>query len=313
MVMRENYLALLTVGSLVPLVCAGPAWGGVTEDSAAAESQLESGGRPAGVTFDTALSSSYTFAGDADFEGAKPGDSDAFDVGLNLRASAPINDDWSWSFGVRSQNFFLDSLAATPIPDNIHTLSLTPGVSYRIDSQWLVSAFAGPNLYRFEDVDSSTIGVTGGAFATYLANEKLQITFGLAVTPDSDLKVFPLVGMRWQINDQFTLEAGIPKTRISYRVAPHWTLYGGLDMAGTTFRTDKDLSASTGLPAYNNALATYRDLRIGAGVGYEIRRGLRAEVEAGASVYRRIDYTRIDTQVEFDPAPYVRLGVNWRF
>jgi hypothetical protein len=312
--MRETYLkALIATGGLLPWLCGGPACAGVTEGTAATESQLEPEHNSARTQFDVTLSASHTFAGKADFEGAKPGDSDASEVGLNLRASAPITDVWSWSFGVRSQNFFLDSLAATPIPDDIHTLGLAPGVSYKVDPQWLVTAFAGPTLYRFEAVDSGAIGVTGGLFATYRANPNLQVTFGLAVTPDSDIKVFPIVGVRWQINDQFTLEAGVPKTRLSYTLAPRWTLYGGLDMAGTTFRTAKDFGDATGLPAYNNALATYRDIRIGAGVGYEILEGLRAEIEAGASVYRRIDYTRIDTQVEFDPAPYVRLGLNYRF
>ena len=40
---------------------------------------------------------------------------------------------------------------------------------------------------------------------------------------------------------------------------------------------------------------------------------LRAEIEAGSSVYREIRYTRIDEQVKFDPAPYARLALSVRF
>ena len=280
---------------------------------AAAEDQPESANRLAGVSFDTTLSAAHTFAGKADFQGAKPGESGAFDAGLNLRASAPLDDTWSWSLGVRSQNLFFDSLAATPIPDRVHTLGLTPGVGYRIDSKWVVNAFAGPNLYRFEDVDSGAVGVTGGAFATYMAHARLRVTFGLAITPDSDLKVFPMVGLRWRIDDRSTLELGVPRTRFSYSPATRWTLYGGLDMVGTTFRADREPREFAGLAGYDNALATYRDVRLGAGAGCQLLDGLRAELEAGASVYRRIDYTRIDTEVRFDPAPYVRLGLNCRF
>jgi hypothetical protein len=42
-------------------------------------------------------------------------------------------------------------------------------------------------------------------------------------------------------------------------------------------------------------------------------RGLRAEIEAGYSVYREINYFRIEQTVKFRPAPYVRLALNARF
>lgn len=108
-------------------------------------------------------------------------------------------------------------------------------------------------------------------------------------------------------------EAGIPKIRLSYRVDPKWTFYTGVDMVGTTFRTDENFGSTIGSPRYNNTLATYWDIRLGAGVSYEITKTFRAEIEAGGSVYRRIDYSNLDQQVDFDPAPYIRLGLNLRF
>jgi len=131
--------------------------------------------------------------------------------------------------------------------------------------------------------------------------------------PDSDLRVLPIVGVRWFINPRSMFEVGFPKTRYSYRLDRKWTLYTGGDFTGTTFRAGETLGTQIGSSQFNRALGTYRDARLGAGISYGIIRGLRAELEAGYSVYRRIDYTRIDQNVDFNPAPYVRLGLNWRF
>jgi len=58
---------------------------------------------------------------------------------------------------------------------------------------------------------------------------------------------------------------------------------------------------------------TYRDFHLGAGVEYEIVRGLSLSVEGGYSVGRQIDYQRIDQTVSFDPAPYAQAGLRYRF
>ena len=105
----------------------------------------------------------------------------------------------------------------------------------------------------------------------------------------------------------------MPRTRFTYRLDPSWSFYGGLDLNGTTFRSESDLGTKTGNPQYNNALATYRDIRLGVGASYSFTRSLRAEVETGASVYREINYNDINQTVEFKPAPYVRVGLSARF
>ena len=106
------------------------------------------------------------------------------------------------------------------------------------------------------------------------------------------------------------LEVAMPKTRLTYRVDSKWEFYTGLDLNGAVFRISEHLGTKTGLPQHNDAIATYRDIRLGVGASYEIVRGLRAELEIGFSVYREIDYFRLDDTVSFDPAPYVRLGLN---
>lgn len=67
------------------------------------------------------------------------------------------------------------------------------------------------------------------------------------------------------------------------------------------------------MPQYNSGLGTYEDFRIGVGADYRIVRGLVASVEGGYSFARELDYQRIDETVNFGSAPFIQVGVRYRF
>jgi hypothetical protein len=259
------------------------------------------------------VDSGYVFGGAAHFDGVKLGDSDAYNVKLQTGTRVPLNEQWFLSLGLILDNFLLQQVSGAPVPADIHTLRFNTGLGYRLDDKWTFNALVSPSLERLEEVRGQDLGISGGVLARYQVKPSLTWSFGLFASPDSDVRVLPVIGVRWLINDRYTLEVGMPKTRLSYRIDPKWSVYSGLDLNGAVFRAGEDLGSKIGSPQYNNALAVYRDIRLGVGTSYELARGLRAELEAGYSVYREIDYVRIDDHVRFDPAPYVRLGINFRF
>ncbi len=260
------------------------------------------------------LDSSYNSPGTAKFQGTHLGKSDAFSVSLDVGKDVPLNDQWFLQFDLGQDNFFLGEVAGAPIPNAVHTMRFGTGVGYRLNDQLTLTGMVSPLLYRFEDIQGDDVGFSGGLMASYRENAKLTWSFGLMVMPDTDLPVvLPVVGVKWLINDRYTLEVGIPKTRLSYHFDQKLTLYTGLDLVGTTFRTSDDMGTRFGQPQYNNALATYRDIRMGIGASYKIIHGLQGEVEAGCSAFREINYTKVDSDVKFDPGAYVRLGLTWHF
>jgi hypothetical protein len=273
------------------------------------------GGAPvsrAGVNF------GYVGATSAKFQGARSGNSDAFNVNADAGTHVVLTDDWFLNLGLVSDNDFLGGVAGDPVPDAIHTLRLNLGIGYRLNDQWTFTGLVSPSLYRFEDVNGDDIGASGGVVAAFVQNPSLIWSFGMIGSPDSDVPVLPIVGVRWLINDHYTLEVGMPKTRLTRNIEPNLAIYTGLDLNGTVFRTDEHLMPPTLSPRnntgqYNSALASYHDIRLGVGASYEFWRAVRAEVETGFSVYREIYYKDIDQSVEFKPAPYVRLGLGVRF
>jgi hypothetical protein len=245
----------------------------------------EAGMRP---PFDVTLESSYTAAGKATFRGADFGNSDAYNVSLGLSTRATLNEYWSIPLELRSQNLFL----GTPVPENIHTLAFGVGLTYRPNDRSSFTTMVSPTLYKFNDVGGNDIGVSGHLTAMWNYSPSLKFMLGVVFSPDSDLKVLPIAGLDWAINDQLDLRLMFPKPRLIYTPNDHWSFHAGASLNMTTFRTGDSLGTSIGLPQYNDALGTYRDIRIGAGVGYHINKTLSVEADGGYSVNRQIHADR---------------------
>ena len=263
--------------------------------------------------FDATLDSSYTAAGTTEFRGAHLGDSDALNYSLGLSARVPLNAQWIVPLALRSQNLSLGTLPGVPSPGDIHTLQFDIGLGYRPNDRWMFMTRITPTLYKLSDIGSNDRSASGSLMATWSYSTSLKYMFGVMVSPDSDIQVLPMVGAEWAISDQVDLRLTFPKPRLIYRPDARWRLHLGADMNMTTFRTSDSLGASTGLLQFNDALGTYRDICIGAGIAYRLGNALSVEVDAGYSVSRQIDYTRIDERVEFDPAPYAGIKLRLGF
>lgn len=259
--------------------------------------------------FDT----SFTAAGPTEFLGTKSGDSDAFNARLSLFAPLSLSEKWMLPLRLGAETLILDSVPGVPVPEEIHTLTLSSGLSRRLNDEWMITGTLGSTLYKFNDVGWNDVGLSGSINATWRSSPSVSWRFGLMASPDSDIPVLPIVGVDWQINEEFNLRLLFPQPRLTYQPPGRWKFFAGMNLAGTTFRASESLGNSIGQAQYNDALGTYRDIRLGGGFGFQWNRRFSLEAEAGYSVSRQIDYTRVDEQVEFGPAPYFRLGLRVGF
>jgi opacity protein-like surface antigen len=256
---------------------------------------------------------SYVAPGDTKFQGTSGRKSDAQSVNAGIGGSVPLSDRWFLPVGIGSGNFFLGSVPGTPIPDRIDTLRLSAGLGYRFNDQWSISAALGPVFYRLDEIGTDDLGIAGGVNALYRVSPKLTWSFGIGFSPESDIPVLPAAGVRWNIQTNLTLNLMFPRPVLIYRVAPKVGLFAGGDFKFAVFRADKNTGDTIGQPAFNNALGTYHDFHLGAGVEYELIHGLFLSFEGGYSLGRELDYKRLDQTVTFDPTPYCQAGVRCRF
>jgi hypothetical protein len=131
--------------------------------------------------------------------------------------------------------------------------------------------------------------------------------------PWSEYYVLPGVGVRWQFADDWTLMLLLPKPRIEYTPVDKLTLFVGAEMLSGTYRVHGDLGSSKGLAKLDDAIISYREIRVGGGVKYEILPNLAAEVEGGYMVDREFDFWDEGTRIDTEGAPYVKIGVSASF
>lgn len=265
-------------------------------------------------------------SGTMEFRGRDRAESGAQSVTIVLEGSVPVGSPpkleegvpptpprWMMPLGLMSQNVYFDDVLGAPVPASVHTLSLDTGLGYRVNDAWTLMVRVSPTLYRTDGIDSGDLGVRGGVMALWRRSPSLTWLFGVMAEPDGEFPVLPVVGASWRINPEFTLSLMAPRPQLIYRPNQRWSFHVGANLNGATFRTHETFGTERGEPRYNHALASYRDVRVGAGLEQRLTPWLTLSAEGGYSVNRQIDYTRIDERVKFDPAPYFQLGLRARF
>lgn len=260
---------------------------------------------------------SYTGRSHPEYRGKEYPKSAASSATFSLGTMLPLGEwgegappEWLMPLGVTSQNLFFDDVPGVPIPSSAHTLSLSTGLVHRQSESWWLAGLITLRQYRLNEFGSQNFGVSGGALAVWKQSPEFLWIFGAMVNPDSDLPVIPVVGLDWKINPEFSLSLIVPRPRLTYRPNEVWSFHVGGNLNIATFRNSGSFGDGLGNSKYNRSLATYRDIRLGAGFEVRPSRHFSLWAEGGYSVDRRIDYRRVDTRVKFDPAPYVLVGLR---
>jgi hypothetical protein len=262
---------------------------------------------------DVSITSTYVGAGDVKFQAATDGRSHALSENADVRARIALNDQWSVLLGLGSENIFLNSVTGAPVPDQIHTVRLQPGLEYRVNAQWTAIASVGPAIYNLQDIHGNDVGLAGMVLTVYQFRPDLRLLLGASFNPDGDIPVLPVGGVHWDIKPNLALDLIMPKPRVIYQVASGLGVFAGGELNFVTFRTGDNIETKTGVAGFNNALGSYRDIRVGAGAEYNLNHRFSLSLEGGCSVGRQIDYSRIDSTLKFGSAPYVEGGLKIRF
>ena len=264
------------------------------------------------VVVTTSLNYSWVGEGRVSFPGVA-GNSGAQSVNFNALGEIPINGQWFVPFGLDSHNLFLGSIAGAPIPDQIHALGLNAGLGYRFNDQWTLSGTIGPRIFQFDDFAGDDLGLGGTIRAVYRMRPTLALAVGINFETGRQPPVLPAAGLRWNIRTNLMLTLMWPRSALIYRMDDKLDLFAGGGGDFTAFRTGQNFGSDIGQPAFNNAVATCRDFRVGVGAQYHLWNGVSVEAQGGYSFAREIDYKDIGQAVSFGNSPYVQVGLTCRF
>ena len=262
------------------------------------------------------LTSSYVF--ESDFERGDDAEGDAFSTDFEFGYRIPMSlgwpnrDDGAWylRLGARYLRFDFDNEGGLPLPNTLQGIAGVVALEYLVKGRRVILFEALPGVYFEHDIRSDAFDVPIKAAMPIEINDSFAFIVGVSYVGMRSYPLLPIVGFNWRINDHWTVRAIPPDPRIIYTPRDDLNFWIGGELAGGAFRTD---SRNQGPGKLDNAVVTYSDWRVGAGVTCRCD-DLTFELSAGYSFNRKFDYHRAEEGFETDEgAPYAAMELTLAF
>lgn len=262
------------------------------------------------------VSANYSYVGGSDLKSG--GDGELTEQTYNFRydVRVPVNDTVGVGFGLGYNRIDFGTPENSFLPDSLESLNVNLLGHYKLSNDWSLFAMFGPRLNLingWDDIESKSV-TWGGAFgAHHEFNKNLSIQFGLGVTPSGDIPIMPILGVKWQFADKWTLNGGFPRTAVDYQLLTNLRLSFETSFSGGTYVTSSTYGTEVGRQELNNRELKYREIRVGIGALYNLTKNVDLDLSTGAVVYREFDFKDTDFDPTVKPAPYVQAGVKVHF
>jgi hypothetical protein len=222
--------------------------------------------------------------------------------------------EFNWGVGAAYARWDFGRDPGNPLPANLQSVALPISVSWRFREGWQAFGEVSPGLYSdFEQISGDDFNAPFIGGVAYTVNPDLQVFFSASVDPRRDIPVVGGPGVRWRFADQWTLSLLLPRPQIQYRPSADWTFHIGAEMMGGAYHLNPTYGRDNGLPAMDDQMATYREIRTGVGARWGGLKGFYASLESGWMIDRRFVLDDVRLQFNGDGAVYGQLSIGYRY
>lgn len=260
--------------------------------------------------------SSATYAGKADMRlgQAQLGEIDSVQTRVGYKGTFNPDDDVSWTLGLSYGRWDFGRDPGMTLPASLHAVTLPFGASWKINQQWRVFGELSPGLYTdFEELRSEDFNAPFLGGVSYSVSADLQFFFVIGIDGRRDVPVIGGPGVRWRFAEQWTLMLTLPKPQIQYRPSEKWLFHIGGELTGGAYHVNRTFGTDRGVPALDNQIVSYREIRAGTGVRWGDANGFNIGAEAGWMIDRRFIFDDVKLQYNGDGAFYGQLSLNFRY
>jgi hypothetical protein len=260
----------------------------------------------------------YTYIGEVETElpGNRGVDSFSVSTGeLEYSFLYPVSSDLTFSIGGAWQYIVFDNVAdRTPLPDQLYGLSLELGFDWRINENWGVRLSVSPGIYSdFEDLSGDDFNMPGNIGVYYVVDQDLIFFFGAEIDVVDEDPIIPVIGVRWNINEDWTLDMLSDSPRMIYHYSDNVDIYGAVGIEDGTFRVRKDFGRRNGIEDLDNTWLSYFEIHLGVGVEVEIYDALEMMMEVGYMPSRSIEFEEEESLDSEEGGIYGRLAIELEF
>ncbi|HSH39271.1 MAG TPA: DUF6268 family outer membrane beta-barrel protein [Chthoniobacterales bacterium] len=200
------------------------------------------------------------------------------------------------------------------LPDTLQSVTGIIGLDTKLSDAFLVRFEAYPGFYGTDDLGDGTFNVPMVLGGSYVYSSDLQFIVGVSVNYERDFPVIPGGGIRWRMSSNFVLNAVLPTPRLEWELSRKCMLYVGVNVKGSTFRTEDNFGDTRRDDRLGHAVLTYTEIRTGAGFEFKITPQIKLSAEGGYVPYRSFDYHRADVRYKHEQgAPYGAVSFRAAF
>jgi len=155
------------------------------------------------------------------------------------------------------------------------------------------------------DWETSAVRIPFRAYLIYKPEEKFVFVCGVAVRPDYDATVLPIVGMIYKPDDRWSFNFASSEPSVTYKVDDKLTAVMEFDYALDEYEVSRGLD--------RGVVLKYRQASTGFGLQYEMAEDVTGLFSVGGVFGRRLEYEDDNGKVEPDAAVYLKAKLEAKF
>jgi hypothetical protein len=162
-----------------------------------------------------------------------------------------------------------------------------------------------PSFYGDDwDFEASQFRIPSRYFLIHSLNDQWTFIAGVAVYPDFETKVWPILGFIYKPNDKLTFNIVPRRPNISYLLNEKIALFAEGGNSFGEYEVTKD--------NLENVVLQYKEMHIGAGLKYKVNKAVEASVSAGGMFGRSLKYRDSLGKVEIKDGAYAEFRLEAR-
>lgn len=216
---------------------------------------------------------------------AQPGKISIIESGLECGYTFKIWDRLPIGISLDTQCFDLSETAALTLPSSLTGVNMgieTTLPFFQCDKTYLRLKVM-PSFYSDDwNVHSSGFRLPVYSFLIYQPDEKVTFLSGVAVYPDFEDTVLPIIGFIYKPNKKLVFNIVPDGPNISYLFNDRVTLFTEGGISDEEFEVDKD--------NFKNAVLNYKEAHLGCGVKVKVNEYLSSVFSSGYMFKRQLKY-----------------------
>jgi len=159
-----------------------------------------------------------------------------------------------------------------------------------------------PSFYSDDwDFPASSFRIPSRAFLVSQPDDKWTFIAGVAVYPEFEYDILPILGFIYKPNDKLSFNITPERPNISYSFNDRVTLFAEGGTSLDEFEVAKD--------NLKNAVLQYREVHLGAGIKYKVNKFIQSSLSVGGLFNRYLEYKDSLGKVDIKNGVYTEFRV----